>query len=276
MSNDRAKQGPMRVVLWCIYDLAWIVLAGLLYGVGAIAGAAVLMAAYQMGGWVAASLLALPAYCLMLLVVILQMSLIRLVSPRVQPGIFKKFSKGNFFALVWMTGLNNVLFAMPFMRTVNFIAALRYLYYRGQGMKTHFGNWISVDAVIMDPWLVTLGRNVNIGGMAAITCHVALQDAMLIMPVTIGDNVVVGAASKIGPGVEIGDGALIGADAGLGLKVKVGEGAYVEPFSRVEAYTVIGPYEKWAGAPAVKVGDRPRPKPPREIEPKDEADVSAG
>lgn len=283
MSQEQTRQSSLRKVLWCLYDLLYVVLAAVLYGVAAMPAWALVNAAHGLGGVPAACLAVVPAYVLLLTGVILQVSAIRLVSPRVKPGIYRKFAKGNFFALVWATGLNNLLFATPFMRTINFLAVLRYLFYRGQGMKTHFGNWISVDAVIMDPGLVTLGRNVNIGGMAAITGHVAMHDAMVILPVTIGDNVVVGAASKLGPGVEIGDNALIGAEAALGMRVRVGEGAYVEPFSRVESGTVIGPYEKWAGVPAVKIGMRPRPKPPAEPEATavvpaadEEADVQAG
>lgn len=264
MSTDKPQPGKLRIALWMLYDALWIGLATVIYGLATLAGGSLVYGAKLLGGWPLVAFALMPSYILFLLVVIAQMALIRKLIPPPQPGIYRKFSKGNFFSLVWLTGLNNILFAMPFLRTVNFVAVLRYCYYRGMGMQTHFGNWISVDAVIIDPGLVRLGRNVNIGGLAALTCHVALHDAMVILPVTIGDNVMVGAVSKIGPGVTIGDNALIGADCKLGMKVKVGEGAYVEPFSVVEAGTVIGPYEKWGGSPAVKVGNRPRPKPPVE------------
>lgn len=276
MSQTASKQLPLRVALWVLYDVLWIVVASAIYGLGLLAGGGLVLAVHAKLGWMAAAFAVLPGYVLTLLVVVLLMACVRLLIPAPQPGIHRKFSKGNFFSLVWLTGLNNVLFAMPFIRSVNFIGFLRFLYYRGQGMQTHFGNWISVDAQIVDPYMVRLGRNVNIGGAAAITGHLALHDAMVILPVTIGDNVVIGACCKIAPGVEIGDNALIGADSGLGLKVKVGEGAYLEPFSRVEANTVIGAYEKWGGTPAVKVGTRPRPKPPVAPVQESPADVSAG
>lgn len=255
------EQGPIRVLLWIIYDLVWIALAAGIHGLGALAAYHFLSAIHRAAGWSAVAFAALPAYILYLTVVVLVIGAIRVCSPRLKPGIYRKFTKGHFFTLVWLTGLNNVVFATPFLRTINFVAFLRFLYYRGMGMKTHFMNWISVDAVIIDPGLVTLGRRVNIGGLASMSCHMALHDHMIIAPIVLGDGVLVGAHGKVGPGVEAGAGALIGANATIGPGVKIGEGAYIEPSSWVESNTVIGPYEKWAGHPAVKVGTRPRPQP---------------
>lgn len=254
------KVGLTRVLLWIAYDILWVIFAALVYGVSLIVGGSIASTAYFFGGPIALAFAILPAYYLFLVTLLVICGAIRWLSPRLQPGIYRKFSKGQFFTLVWLTGLNNVVFAMPFIRTINFIASLRYLYYAGQGMQTHFMNWISVDAVIMDPALVTLGKRVNIGGLSSMTCHIGLQDHMLILPIVIGDGVMVGAQAKIGPGVEIGNEVMVGANAAIGVSVKIGEGAYIEPSSWVESNTIIGPYEKWAGHPAVKIGMRPRPK----------------
>ncbi len=247
-------QGPLRIFLWVAYDLLWLALGSLVFGVGLMAAGAFLQAARGVLGWPGVAIAALPAYAIFLIVVVLEMGAIRLISPRVRPGIYEKFKPGPFFALVWLTGLNNLLGAMPFVRTVHFLAITRYLYYRGQGMKTYYENWISPQVLITDPALITLGRGVNIGDRAAMGCHLAMPDRMIIAPINIGDGVIIGTHAMVGPGAEIGPRAIIGAKAGLSVNVKVGEGALVEAGSIVPAGTVIGPYERWGGHPAVKTG----------------------
>ncbi|MBM3267962.1 MAG: hypothetical protein FJZ01_09975 [Candidatus Sericytochromatia bacterium] len=247
----------LRILLWILYDLAWVLFGSAVYGVGLLAAYQVLRGAHRLAGWPGVAFAALPAYLLFLLVVILIMGALRSVSPDLKAGIYRKFKPGPFFTQVWLVGIYSLMDATPFMRTVHFVAVLRYLLYRGQGMKTHYQNWISQDVAIADPSMVSLGKGVNLGGRVGITAHLALPDVVIIAPVTIGDGVVVGAEAKIGPGVTIGDRALIGATAILGLGVKVGESAYVEPGSFVPSNTVIGPRERWGGNPAVHLGMSP-------------------
>lgn len=254
MRTAPKRHGPIRILLWIVYDLLWIGLGAGVYGLGLLAAFSVMRAAYGLWGWTGVAFTALPSYVLMLAVVVSIMALVRMLSPKVEPGIYEKFKPGPFFALVWLTGLYNMIFAMPFLRTVHFIAFLRYLFYRGMGMQTHYENWISPDVTIADPFMIRLGRGVNIGGRSSLSGHLALPDRMIIAPITLGDRVVVGAHAKLGPGVTIGDDALIGANSTLSVEVKVGEGAYVEPGSFVPSRTVIGPFERWGGHPAVHLG----------------------
>jgi carbonic anhydrase/acetyltransferase-like protein (isoleucine patch superfamily) len=257
------NQGVVRILLWIVYDVVWIAFAAVVYGSGILAayglvkGAHGLAEAIGLPGAVGAALAALPAYILALLVVVSIMGAIRAISPELKPGIYKKFRPGPFFTQVWLVGIYSLIDAMPFKRTVHFVAFLRYLFYRGQGMKTHYQNWVSQDVSIADPSLITLGKGVNLGGRVGITGHLALPDVVIIAPVTMGDSVVVGAEAKIGPGVTIGDKALIGATAILGMSVRVGESAYIEPGSFVPSHTVIGPRERWGGNPAVMLGRSP-------------------
>lgn len=261
MSRSAPKRhGPLRVALWIVYDVAWIAFAGLLYGAGALVAGTFLKWAHGHWGWMGVAFGLLPGYFLMLLTVVVLMGLVRGISPRVTPGIYEKFKPGPFFALVWLTGINNVVYAMPFVRTVHFIALLRYLYYRGMGMRTYYENWISPDVTIADAFMISLGRGVNIGGRSSLTGHLALPDRMIILPIVIGDRAVIGAHAKIAPGVEIGPDAMVGANSTLSINVKMGEGATIEAGSFVKTGTVIAPYEKWGGHPAVKVGEARRPR----------------
>lgn len=89
----------------------------------------------------------------------------------------------------------------------------------------------------VDPYLVTAGKNLQVGFRSTVVCHLFDQRGLLIKRVWIGDNVVIGGESTVMPGARIGNGALIGAR------------------SLVLPDAVIGPGEIWAGIPARKVGE---------------------
>jgi acetyltransferase-like isoleucine patch superfamily enzyme len=94
------------------------------------------------------------------------------------------------------------------------------------------------DTVLMvDPHLVELGRNVELGHHTVITCHVFDNRGLLIRKVKIGDGAVIGPKVKLMAGVQIGEYARIGTRA------------------MVMPNTVIGAHEYWDGEPAVKIRD---------------------
>lgn len=86
------------------------------------------------------------------------------------------------------------------------------------------------DPAIIDPHLVTLGRNVVIGFGTTIAGHYQQLDHIVIKPSIIEDDVLIGAHSALS-GVHIKKGAAIAAGS-----VLVG--------------SVVGPGEYWAGNPA--------------------------
>ncbi len=61
---------------------------------------------------------------------------------------------------------------------------------------------------------------------------------LIVKPVKIGDEVMIGSGTYISPGVTIGNGAIIGVNSVL------------------REDTVVGPYEIWAGVPAKKLAHR--------------------
>jgi len=96
-----------------------------------------------------------------------------------------------------------------------------------------------LDPQILDPHLVTLGRNVTIGFRATIAGHYQERDAVVFRRTIIEDDVLIGGHAAIFGGVHIQRGAVIAA------------GAVVLP------NTVIGPDEFWRGAPARRVRSVP-------------------
>lgn len=81
-------------------------------------------------------------------------------------------------------------------------------------------NFQRMAGSILDPshcWLIRIGDNVTIAPRAHILCHDASTKRHLgytkIAPVTIGNNVFIGAESVILPGVTVGDNSIIGANS---------------------------------------------------------------
>lgn len=97
---------------------------------------------------------------------------------------------------------------------------------------------------IIDPSLIEIGSNVQLGLHCTIAAHVFDNRKLRIRK------------------VRIGDGVLIGAEAGLFAGVQVGEGAVIAARAVVMPFTKIGPYEFWDGNPArriksLKPGEQP-------------------
>jgi len=88
-----------------------------------------------------------------------------------------------------------------------------------------------LEPTILDPHLVTLGRNVVIGFGTTLAGHYQERDRIVIRRTIIEDDVVIGAHSAIS-GSHIKKGAMIGA------------GSIVMPG------TLVGPGELWSGNPA--------------------------
>jgi len=96
-----------------------------------------------------------------------------------------------------------------------------------------------MDPEIVDPHLVTIGRNVTIGFRATIAGHYQERDEVVVKRTIIEDDVLVGAHSVVLGGVHIRRGAMIGANAVL------------------LPGTVVEEDEFWAGVPARKICDLP-------------------
>lgn len=100
------------------------------------------------------------------------------------------------------------------------------------------------DPRVLDPHLVTLGRNVVIGFNTTIAGHYQELDTVVFKRTIIEDDVVIGGHAVVLGGVCIQSGAMIGA------------GAVVLPG------TIVGRNEFWAGVPARKLRDLPAPGAP--------------
>ena len=112
---------------------------------------------------------------------------------------------------------------------------LRKLFYQCLGAKIAPGLSI-ISGKILDPYLVTIGKNVIIGEEVLITSHAISTGNMLFLgKIKINDNAIIGIRSIIMPDVVIGENSLI------------------KPGSIVQTGSRIPSHEVWGGNPARKI-----------------------
>ena len=171
---------------------------------------------------------------------LLALVVLRAITPRPSRGFYKLRGIPNINLL--FSGLSGILtkarYHAPFpaflVQQFGNIQPFRWLLGLGVGPRTKTSFFL--DPALMDPWAMTIGKNVNIGFGTTITAHVQEHDYVMVDPVVIEDDVMIGAHSLIACGVHIK------------------RGAYVEPFAVVKPGEVIGEGELWAGRPAKKKG----------------------
>jgi acetyltransferase-like isoleucine patch superfamily enzyme len=108
-----------------------------------------------------------------------------------------------------------------------------------QAMGARLGPNTYSSGILFDPLFITIGANTIIGHGALIIPHALEGQRLAFYPVTIGNNVTIGAYATVLGGVTIADNAIVS----IGAVVTKG--------------TRIGPGEVWTGMPARLTATRP-------------------
>jgi hypothetical protein len=149
--------------------------------------------------------------------------LVRLFSLGVRPG---RHPAASLVTLWWMLAGGISTWAWRLMLPFVPMTFLSQMYYRIAGCR--MGRDVFVNTLeVNDPYLVTIGDNSVIGGGAVIVPHVYEAGRLILAPVTIGKNCLIGAEAYLSPGVTIGDGSVIG------LRVHLRKGTKVPPGSHI-------------------------------------------
>jgi len=162
-----------------------------------------------------------------------------LFRPRLEPG---RYPLQSFVTIQWAWSMvfhRIALFFLPFL-VPSFIGNT---YYRLSGATLGQGIQIN-SAHLNDAGLVTLGDRVVIGGSAIINAHLTERGELVMAPVIIGNDALIGMESVIQPGCNIGEGAIIASRA------------------VVPKWTTIPAGEVWAGIPAkcIRLADGSKPE----------------
>lgn len=107
-------------------------------------------------------------------------------------------------------------------------------YYRAMGCKIGRDAIISSDR-INDAYMVEIGHGSIIGSRALITAHIAEKNNLVLSPISIGNNCLIGLGAQINPGCVIEDNVVIASRA------------------IVPKYTTVPSGETWAGIPAKSI-----------------------
>jgi len=162
-----------------------------------------------------------------------------LFRPRLEPG---RYPLQSFLTIQWAWSMvfhRIALFFLPFL-VPSFVGNT---YYWLSGAKLGKGVQIN-SAHLNDAGSVTLGDRVVIGGKAIINAHLTEKGELVMAPVSIGNDALIGMGSVIQPGCTIGNGAVVASRA------------------VVPKWTNIPAGEVWAGIPArcIKLADGSKPE----------------
>ena len=198
-----------------LYFLAWVALP--------LAGVPVVGPALGLAAWV----LLAPWSSL------LGMALLHRLLPRSEAGTYRMFAdRGSVsWALKeWAPSVYLAVFQPVFFLSLGFQRIALWAFQARLGP----GAALTSRTVVREPHHLRLGRASLVGEYAHLVCSYRPRPGILIVGVVdIGEEVLVGAHSVIGPGARIGRGST------LELAVRVGPGSEIGEHARIEAGTAI-------------------------------------
>lgn len=159
---------------------------------------------------------------------------IRLISLGAREGRYPKASLQTFRWLLH-SGIHTLAMRsiLPFI-PVSYFANL---YFMIMGARIGRNVYINTN-MISDAYMLTLEDGVILGGDAELTCHIMEREHLVLRPIRVGKDSLIGTGAYISPGVDVGE------------RCTVGARCYIRQGTRIEddsVYTVV------AGLPARRV-----------------------
>lgn len=179
------------------------------------------------------ALLAGALYLYLFAGAVVQATAIRLLSLGIRPGRYPAVSLTTLrwlvFSGVFTISLRTVLPLVP----VSFVTNL---YFRIVGCR--MGRNVKLNtSQLNDAYLLTIGDNVIVGGQTDVSCHLFEHDHLILRPITIGADTLIGAHSYISPGVTIGRGCLIGLYSYIRAGRTIPDGARITSLAGIDVHT---------------------------------------
>ena len=170
-------------------------------------------ALFLMGSYLIKSQIYLGIILLPMVISLLYIGLcfsIRLLIPKLKPGTYNV--EKDSMVVVWYMhmSLSRSLNATGLKAIIRSSNILKFLYYRALGAKIAYTANYSTDLEIIDPSLITMEKNVIIGGRCLIGCHLIYDNKLVLKPIHIKENAFVQLNNNIGQGTTIGKSAIIG------------------------------------------------------------------
>lgn len=227
-----------------VWDIVFFVMAVLCYA-GAFYAAAESYA-WMDGLHVYAPLLWSCAVLTFLCALTAEIALLHRLFPKPRAGRHKLLQGIGFWGYALNLLLQRILFFGALRTVFHGTSVFRYLGYRALGAKIDFSVSTSIDALILDPSLTTIGPGTTLGARSMVSGHYIKDGHLILAEVVIGKDVLFAFESGCGPGVRIGDGTKVlsygklGPHAELGRNVVVGLEATVDAYVKIPDETRLG------------------------------------
>jgi len=173
------------------------------------------------------------------------------ILPKPKPGAHSMDSKDATF---WFINFqfSRIWGYPPIKHFIFSIGILRTIFLRCCGAKVSLAHAFSSYAHLHDPYFLTIKKGSTVGMHASLVSHFINKGKLVLGPISIGENSLVGAWSKVGPSCEIGDEAFISAEVNIcpGATVpnnfKVGRASEITRKDKLEAGGSVPDFYKYS------------------------------
>ncbi len=164
---------------------------------------------------------------------LLGVALLQRALPDVAPGRYRMFDDPG--SVRWaIRGWAPAVFLTLFQPLCFMSRWYQRLALRALGARLGVGAWVTSRTVIREPHLVSIGAGSLIGEWVHVICSYQIRPGLLLVGrVEVGDRVMIGAFSHVGPGARIGSRSLLEYGVSVSPRVTIGEDA------RIGAQTVL-------------------------------------
>lgn len=101
------------------------------------------------------------------------------------------------------------------------IGILRTIFLRCCGAKVSLAHAFSSYAHLHDPYFLTIKKGSTVGMHTSLVSHYINKGKLVLGPISIGENVLVGAWTRVGPDCSFGDNSFVSADVTIGPGTKI-------------------------------------------------------
>ncbi len=183
--------------------------------------------------------LLLGSILLIPILIILHTGLLCYLCPKVPDGSYKPFS--TYFIKWFLRDLiaDTVISSRLLNNMTNRIDFLRVSFYGLLGVKNISTLVLASDVLILDANRFIFGKNIFIGYDTLISGHFVKNRKLVLEKGRFGDNVQIGACSRIAQGVKIGDNSIIGFGVKISVDCVIGNNVKIYNASELDAGVVI-------------------------------------
>jgi acetyltransferase-like isoleucine patch superfamily enzyme len=217
----------MKVRAWLAVDAGYFFLLALHVSPALVAATRLhTLLAAPLPAWLAPALVPLDALVFLAAMAVIA-RLVRLALPRLRPGSYAHLRDP--MARAWMAhfALQRIL-GLPLWGPLYYsFSFLRVLALRALGARVPWHIHTSSDAAILDASLLDIGRGTMFGGGSLVCGHFFEEERIILAPVKLGVEVQLLGGAVVSPGVTIGDQTVVGAGSRLLLRVTLGAGVHI-------------------------------------------------